>query len=69
MKSLLLSAMILGLACRNQQHGNATDTLQRAGQKVDDSSESAKESAKKTSANVGEATKRAGDKLESKSDE
>jgi hypothetical protein len=70
MKRLVLaSATVLALACSNQKPANDPGPAQRAGAKVDEGAESAKESAKKAGEKVGETTEKAGDKLKEKSDD
>jgi hypothetical protein len=66
---ILISAVALALACSSQKPANDPGPAQRAGSKMDEPAESAKESAKKAGEKVGNATEKAGNKLKQKSDE
>ncbi len=69
---LVASTILIALiapACASNKPANDPGPAERAGAKVDEGAESAKNSAKKAGEQVGDATERAGDKLKEKSDE
>jgi hypothetical protein len=67
MKSLALVAACCALfACSSQKPANDPGPAQKAGAAVDQGAEDAKESSKKAANKVGEATEKAGDKIQEK---
>ncbi len=66
---LFASTLLVAFACASQKPASDPGPAERAGAKLDEGAESAKESAKKAGDKVGAATERAGDKLKQQSDE